>query len=50
MKPKAVKPKPYYSARELLAELFGVGDDYEPPPYPSGLGVVITLPKDVEEN
>jgi hypothetical protein len=32
-KPKAAKPKPYYEARELIAELYGIGPDYEPPPY-----------------
>jgi hypothetical protein len=51
-KPKAAKPKPYYEARKLLAELYGIGADYEPPPYQdvAALGVVITLNDSSEEN
>ena len=32
-KPTRKPSKPYYEARELLAELYGIGDDYETPPY-----------------
>jgi hypothetical protein len=51
-KPKASKPKPYYEAKELIAELYGIPDDYEPPPYLDNapLGAVIILNQDGEEN